>query len=113
MQGALKAQSEEICSERVSLVSHLGAATRKALQGWPTWARRGGTFGRMPIPHTRAGKVFEVLYKIDREPRKAANPGVEAEAGATRSSGMDKKCGDVCKRRRRRSVLAAWRTMPT
>jgi hypothetical protein len=59
------------------------------------------------LSQQESGKKSEVfLYTNDREPRKAANPGVEAGAEATRSSRTDKKCGDVCKRRRRRSVLA-------
>lgn len=52
-----------IARERVSLVSHLGAATRKALQGWPTWARRGGTLNGKPIP-TGERESFEVLYRL-------------------------------------------------
>lgn len=53
MQRALRAQCERlVClsEKEIPWSAALGAATRRAPQGWPTWAGRGGTLSRKPIP---------------------------------------------------------------
>ncbi|UKZ67810.1 uncharacterized protein TrAtP1_008969 [Trichoderma atroviride] len=92
--------------ERDSLVSRFGCRHAKSATGLADVGRTRRNLEQEAYPSRRAGKTQRYLYANDREPREAADPGVEADAEATRSSRTDKKCGDVCKRRRRRSVLA-------
>lgn len=108
MQRALRAQCERIMlsEKRDSPVSRFGCRHAKSATGLADVGRTRRNLEQEAYPSRRAGKIQRYLYTNDREPRKAANPGVEADAEATRSSRTHKKCGDVCKRRRRRSVLA-------
>lgn len=114
MQRALRAQCEELCCEREKSFpgQPLGCRHAKSATGLADVGKTRRDLKQEAYPSTRAGKIRRALYTNDREPRKAANPGVKADAEVTRSSRTDKKCGDVCKRRRRRSVLAAWGKLP-